>query len=264
MSNNSFKIPKLNMMAVVNEAIRLYKENLWFFIKISFIAFLINLLSNALIVFQYLLKETTMVLVYKLFLFVMMFPFLYFSIKFSIATYVCIAARYKEKDISIKGALNVASERFWKYVGVNIQFFLVLLVPFAGVIVPFFLVNGIILKWTIIAIFATPLIYLVTVYGFAPLMTVLDKEKKQYFSTSKKLVEGDIWKTIILILVVTGVFYIPYYMYIYVFNDYKAILPVNKYVISTIKQMLFVFITPFTNSVYVTLFYKLKENKRIG
>lgn len=262
MSDKSFVIRKLNMIEVVQEAIRLYKDNFQLLIKISFILFLINMLSNTLNVLQYLLKDNTMILVYQIFSFVMIFPFLYFRIKFSIATYVCIATRYSEKDISIKVALNVGSKRFWKYVGVSIKYILILLVPIAGVYVSFF-IKELAIKLTMFAIFAIPLVYFGTIYGFAPLMAALDKEKKQYFNISKKLVKGDIWKTIILTFVVVVAFSVPYILYVYVFNDYKTIPPVNMYIISTINNMMFLFVTPFTYSIYVTLFYKLKENKRI-
>lgn len=53
-SNDSFEIPKLNILEVVNEAIKLYKGNFQLLIKISFFAFLINLLSNMIDIFQYL------------------------------------------------------------------------------------------------------------------------------------------------------------------------------------------------------------------
>jgi len=67
-----------------------------------------------------------------------------------------------------------------------------------------------------------------------------------------------------LVLVATFVFLAPYQLYMHVFNDYKSILPVKKYIISSINQLFFVFVTPFTSSVYMVMYYKLKRNKRIG
>lgn len=264
MPENNFVISKLNISEVINEAAKLYKDNYKLFIKISLFTFLINFLSNTLDVFQYLFKNNTAVIFYKLFLFVMMFPFLYFSIKFSIAMYACVSERYRKKDIDIKGALNIASEKFWRYVGVSIQFILILLVPIAGVVGPFFFIKDLLIKWSIIGLFAIPSVYFGAIYGFAPLIVIFEKEKKQYFSVSKKLVEGDFWKVVFLTFVVMVAFSIPYYLYMYVFNDYKTILGVNKYIISSLNQLFYVFVTPFTNSIYVALYYTLKDSKRIG
>ncbi len=264
MQEKKFVVPKLSVFGVISEAVKLYKDNYKLFIKISFFAFLLNFANDTLDVAQYLFKDTPAVALYKLLLFVAVFPFLYFSIKLSIATYVCAMERYRERNIDIRSALSIAREKFWRYIGVCIELCLILLIPIAGGICSFFLIKDLLIKWLVIGIFAIPSVYIGTNYGFAPFMVIFEKGKKHPFSVSKKLVEGDFWGVVFLIFLVIVVSSAPYYLYMYVFNDYKAITEVNKYLISSLNQMIRVFITPFASSIYAVMYYKLKGNKRIG
>ena len=220
---------KLKITDIIIEAVKLYKSNLRLFLTISSMIVLLNLLNRTLNEFQHLFNSSSILFVYKFVLLILFFPITYYSIKLSIASIVCTALRCGNKQINISGALNIASGRFWGYVGANIRLFLIIIIPVTGGIVSYFHVNEVLTKCVLVATFATLGIYLTTIYGFAPLMASIEDEKKQYFMLSRKLVKGNLRKVFILVLIIIT-FLIPGYVYFLMYHSHKEIYLINKYI----------------------------------
>lgn len=264
MNDNINKTPKIKITDIFREVISLYKENYRLFVKITLIIFLLALASSVITVLQYAFKDPGFLILYKLLLIPIMIPFIYYNIEFSIALFITISERYKKGDINVKDAIKRALLKFWRYVGVNLRFFLILLFPIAGGIITYFFITAIILKYLLIGVFTLLTIYLGTLYGFAPLISVIGKEKNNFFATSKKLVQGDFLRIAFLMVGVMLAFAMPYFLYLYVFNDYNAISHINKFVASLINQILYIFITPLLSSISVVTYYTLLRNKNVN
>lgn len=259
-----FEIPKLPILGTIKEAIALYKDNLKLFLTISFIAFLINIITIISDYIKKFIQDPTVGLLYLFFSYVLIFATLYYGIKISITMYICISERYKNRKIEIKDAYSRVNEKIWRYIGVSIQYFLIIAVPLIIFICTILFVKQLTLKITLIVIFAIPTIYLGTKYGFAPYVVVLENDKRRYFEMSKTLVKGDFGRIVILTFVTTIVFSIPYYTFTYIFNDFRHIPEFHKFLALILNRIIFIFATPFTYSISVVLYFKLKNNKRIG
>jgi len=139
MIDNRVETRGIKTSGILNEVIKLYKANHKLFLKITFFIFLIQTFSSALNLFKYAFMGIGLILFlfYTLFLFIIMIVLIYYRIKFSIALYAGISERYKDKEIDIKDALSIASEKVWRFVGVGLQLFLVLVIPASIAIISF-------------------------------------------------------------------------------------------------------------------------------
>lgn len=261
MNDNTKKTPNIKIIDIFKEVIDLYKLNYRLFIKISLIIFLFKFLSNVINVFQYPFTDLKFLFLYKLSFFVIMIPFFFYITKFSIVLFIAISERYKKCNIDIKEAYKKSSKKFWRYLGVDLRFFLLLLLSTMGAITAYLYKMDTIIKYLLIGAFVLLTIYLSTVYGFASLISIIGKMDNKFFKASKKLVQGDFLKIAFLISGVMLVFFIPYILYLFVFNDYNSIPNINRFVVSLINQILYVFITPLLSSISVVTYYTLIRNK---
>lgn len=256
----------IKISVIFNEAIKLYKTNYKLFLKITVISFLIKTFTNAFNNFgnSFKMNNPILSLIYHLLSFIILTVLIYYGTKFSIALYASISERYKDKDMDIKGALSIAAEKFWRFVGVGLQLLLILIIPASIAMLSFFLVKNLIMKYVLVSIFSFIVIYLYTIYEFAPLMAIFEKDKAKYFTMSKQMIQGDFIRIVFLTVALPAVFLVPIYTYYYIFNDRTTMIPLNNFVFTTINNLFSIFITPFTTSLSVVLYYKLIRIKRIG
>jgi len=265
MVEKSEEVQGVKIIAVIDEAIRIYKANYKLFLKITFFIFLTEIFSAVINYFLKVFKYNSSIL----FLVLNMLPFLiyiiviYFATKLSVALYAGISERYKNNDIDFKGTLSIASEKIWRYIGVDLQLFLILVIPGLIVFISFFYVKNPFIKYVLVSVFSLVFIYLSTIYKFAPIITVFEKDKMKYFTMSKLMVKGDFIRVAFLTVFLPFTFSPPIFLYFYIF-DRPQLNPLNSFIFTSINSMFHIFITPFTTLLVVVLYYKLIKTKRIG
>lgn len=122
-------------------------------------------------------KDTILILTLKFISAILLLPSIYYQMKLSLAIYVSISERYNERKIDFEKSIAIASEKFWRYLGVNIKYYLIILLPIIGVMAPFYFIKELFFKWTIVIVFGMSGTILASVFGFAPLMVVAENDR---------------------------------------------------------------------------------------
>lgn len=252
---------KLNIFHILKEGIELYKENFKLFIFISLIGLLINLFTSVSNYLEKIILDPILLIVYVLINLILSIILMFLSLRVYVALIICVRERYIDNQISIRKALSDSKDYLWRYLGVNIIFTLILFVPILIQILTVRFMEISILKYLIIILISIPIIYFSTVYNFAPLIVILEKNKVKYFNMSKKLVEGDFWKIVLLLFISSLIFSIPSFYLSYLKTSMKEISPFIQYTSSIMIQIFKTFIKPFSISISIIAYYTLRKAK---
>lgn len=264
MSNNGFVEQKLNTKKLINESFNLYTGNFKLFIKISLFAFFIKEFVTLMEFSRSMINDPTILFYYKGVSSIISLIAIYFITRFTVVSFICITARLKDKNITMRSAYNDAFGIVWKYIGVVISLFIILFIPLLGCGLAYAYISSPVVKWLVIALFAVIVAYFNATYSFARLMPVTEKEMKPYFQSSKLLVKGDFGKILFLVSALSLVPSIPRILNITIFNNSNEFIPGQILIIAVIIDLVLLFIMPLINTIFVVLFYQLKSNKRIG
>lgn len=265
MRENEFKdlaVKRINIKETIKESWQLYKDNFKLFITISLVSFIINYFNFGIREIDKFLSFKDPLLAFYILKFLILIVVSFYSIKITITMYICISMRYKNTETSFKYCYNAASKKIWRYIGTSIKLALILLIPSIVLFIANYISRGgagyIFSKMMIIPIF-----YLAAVNGFAPIISIFEDDNISYFKLSRKIVKGDFWRIMLLVLLTSIVFTIPYTLYIFVFNKLREASPYEKLIVSSINQIVSLFTTPFSLSAQLIMYLKLKENKII-
>lgn len=265
MIDDSVEVQKVKVIAVISEAAQLYKANYKLFLKISILSFFISIIITMINYFRSVLRISNygLAMLLELILPVILLVLIYYSAKFAVALYAGISERLNDREADVKGVLSIASDKVWRYIGVGLQLFLVLLVPLILVATSYVLVKNPVIKYLLISVVALIGAYFYTIYGFAPFMAIFEKDKVKNFVISRKMVKGDFLRTALLMTVIPGIFLLPGFLFTNVLNDRTTLTPLTQLIVSSISNALGIFITPFTSALGVVLYYKLLKIKDI-
>lgn len=263
MDGGNSETSRLRISTVITEAIGLYRSNYKLFLKITLIGFLISSLFNLVTSLRYVSENINFLIFYNMLVYLTIVPAFYYDVKFSVALYAAIVERYQNRETNLKASLLNASTKFWRYVAVNVQLLLLLAGPAAGMAISFFAVENVFLKSLLLGAFGLLMVYFLTVYGFAPFLAIVEKDRKKYFTMSKELVRGDFFKILVLLVLITALFKAPLYLYLYLFNDYSKILPLYKIAATVLSQLFQVVLSPFTCLLLVISYFNLLTGKRL-
>lgn len=264
MSERNFSAPKLNVKQIINESFNLYIGNFKLFIKISLFAFFIKEIVSLMEFSRGLIHDPLFLFYYKGATSIISFIAIYFITRFTVVSFMCITAKLKDKNITIRSAYNESLGIVWKYIGVVISLFIILFIPLLGCGLAYAYISNPVVKWLVIALFTMAVAYFNAKYSFARLMPVTEKGMKPYFQSSNLLVKGDFGKSLIFVSLISLIPSIPNILNIAVFNNNKGWIPMQVFVFASIVDFALLFVIPLLNTIFVVLFYQLKRNKRIG
>ena len=261
----NFVVPRLDIKEVLKESISIYKAGFKPLFMLSCVIFIVNFFNNIIDFVVNLYKSNTTAYLVSILLTLVIFGInIYISSRAGIGIYILAEKFLRERELTAKEAYANSRSVFWRYVGVAILFGIILVLPMMGIFISYKYINNIVLKYCVMSLLATPAAYLGIRYGFAPISAILKVEKHKYFETSKLIVEGDFWRILILVLLSSIIFIVPYQIYIRVLLDYSKMGDLHKFISSSVNQFMFVFTTPFSYIVSVDMYLTLKRNKRIG
>lgn len=265
MNEEEFKeltVKRINIIEIIEKSWKLYKDNFKLLITISLVSFIIDYFNLGIREINKILSFNDHLLAFYIFRLLVVIVIFFYSTKITITLYLCISMRYKNIGTSFKYCYNTASKKIWRYIGTSIKLTLILIIPIIGLVIAKNISRGKIwYLWN--AIMLVPIIYLAAVNGFAPIISIFEDENLSYFKLSRKIVKGDFWRIVVLILLTSILFNIPYYIYIFVFNKLREISPYKKLIASSINQIMLMFTSPFSMTVQIIMYLKLKENKKI-
>ena len=262
--NDTLKVTKVSVIEILKDTIKLYRENFKILFYLSLIIFFIKAVTT---ISSDLVNSTTSLglkAAYSFLSFIILILSYYFTTKVSIAIIISLSKIYHgEKDLGVRGVYKSTSEKIWGYIGMNILLGLIISLPLIGIINSLLYEKMLVQKLLLIVIFSIPTLYLYSKFGFAPILYVLDGGKKKYFKSSSILVKGNLWPVAMLTLAIFIMTMVPYNLYANVFNDFKHLPVLNRYIASFINELYLLFILPITNGIRILLYYKLKEIKRL-
>lgn len=260
----NYEVPKLSIKQVLKESIGIYKSSFKAFIMLSAIIFIINFGSEIINYLDKLFKSYTYVkLLFTLINLVYPFVSIYVYSKINMAIYMLSEKVSNGAKITARKAYTETKGLFWRFFGVTIQYGLILALPAIAIFsVSYRFKESSVIKYAVIALLLIPLLYLTVKYYFAIISATLKKEEHQYLQKSKLLVAGDFWTILFLIIVSNVVFQVSSFIFLNVF-DSKNTIELNKLIISSIREILFILITPFTHIVTTVMYLTLKRNKNI-
>lgn len=254
-------VKRIGIKETIGESWELYKDNFKLFISIALIGFIIDFINAGLIDINRFLSINEYGLALKFLILLLLIVVFYYSCKITITFYICISMRYKNINTSIKYCYKNASAKVWRYIGTCFKFVLMLLIPVIVLIIVMIISRGKI-RYFGISVIMVPIIYLATINGFAPIISILEDKKLPCFKISREIVKGDFWRIILLVFLTIIIFNIPYYIYMNVFNNIRMISPHKKFIASIINDIMMMFTCPFSMSVQVMMYFRLKEKAK--
>jgi hypothetical protein len=259
MGGKSVPYYKLDNIEIVNDSLQLYKENYRLFLNIAFAGLLIDLINQSILYLRDFLGTSPMYLMLSLIMLVISLPLTYLDIRLSITLYICISKRFSKKSISFKQAFKISGESIWSYIGVFILYFIISL-PFTVVGTLIYLyMKTTVLKWVLIFILLIPIVYLTTIYSFAPLATILEVEKTKYFNLSKKLVQGNLWRILVLLTIAGLITLIPGLLISTLNPWYKALGNQYQFILQVLHKIVILFISPLISTISTALYLTLRK-----
>jgi hypothetical protein len=250
---------KLETMGVVKESMSLYKNYYSLLLKISIVSFLIAIPSTVLSYIRAVSEIGTLYFIVTIFDLIISLPIIYFQTKLNVTMYICISDCHSGKLITFKKAFEKSKKSIWSYIGIGIILGLII-APFilAGYFI-FTHVEAWLIKYLLLLLVAIPLLYLGTVYEFAPIASVLEDSKTSYFKLSKRLVQNNFWRIAVLLLGIGVVTALPSLLTGGINPWYRSLSVLNQNIIGLIRNLLFVFITPVVACITVVLYLTLRK-----
>jgi hypothetical protein len=176
-------------------------------------------------------KHWTIFLFY-LAIFISIWLAIFISIWGHIALIIAVSNRYLNNKITIKESFAKVKGKYWRYIGINILYFLIV-----GTGLLLFLIPGI--YWWIILSLATVVVVLEKRRDIGP------------FKISKELIKGSFWRIFSLYMVINTLLYLIYFV----------LLKMSQNLSMFTFQIFLIFYTPFITGARVILYYKLKEKR---
>jgi hypothetical protein len=167
---------------------------------------------------------------------------------------------YHGRHTTLKESYHHSKGYFWPYVGVTIQFFLIVAVPGLAFVFALMSIKAIVIKYVVCLISGTVVLYLFTMFFFANYAVLLEAAQTKRFKLSKQLVDGDLFRIVLIYLASGGIFY---FIYIVLgFNGNIRALPQGtQYLITSLNSFITLLISPFCSCTFITLYYELKKRK---
>lgn len=249
---------KLNIAEVLGDSLHLYKNNFTLFLKLSFALFLLNVISFSFSNVSNLIENSLSKIMYSFFNFILIFVFSYYLIKLYISLLICIAYRYDRKEIGIKESYNKAQKVVWKNIGASIIFGLIIFIPLTGLILSYMFINNVVAKLLLVVLFLILSMYLSIIYFFGPIIRVFEPQVENYFKRSKSITKNYFYR-ILLLLVIGYIFMLPNIVFRNFIIDVKEFSVLQNYIYNIINYCINLFSQPFTCSIIVIMFYRLKS-----
>lgn len=258
MEDKNFCTEKINILEVVKEGLHLCKGNYKSLLLICFISFVIFLFNTLLSYIKLMLTPGWINSIYTTISFIVLFPIAYLDMKLTVSLWILISKCYSNERVSVKEAFALSARTIWSYIGTSILYSL-MLVPILVIFVPLFLMIQVaILKWILISLLVMLIVYLGTVYGFAPIAAALEGAKERNFRLSKTLVKGNFLRIMILQLVIEAIG-LSGLLTTNLNPWFKASSVATQYVIQISYHFAYMFITPFLTTISIVLFLLLRK-----
>lgn len=258
------KVLKLKLKNVIMDAIDVYRKAFKTFISLSVIIFIINFIGN---IIDYIKAESAVG--YGLavaYFFIRIASFLLtmlVSYRAEIAIYMLAERVADGKKALAKEVFERARDVLGRYIEVKIKYVSILSLPMGGIFASFILIKSYTIKYMLIVLLLIPLIYLGLKYMYAPISAILRYEEHEYFQSSKLLIKGDFLRVMFVVLILGIISFIPYQAYSHILFEYNKMTSLHKFIAASVNNFFEMFSTPFSYTVIVVMYLKLKRNKRI-
>ncbi|MCK8825957.1 hypothetical protein [Fuchsiella alkaliacetigena] len=247
--------PKLIILEVIKEAYRLYKENFSTFIKVSGVYFVIRIFSRITRHFSDLsLDNGSSFTLNSTVLFVVAILLLYLQIKTIVSLYICISERYQSHKIKFIESFAKSKGKVKDYAVLSMLILLIILIPSLGALFSYNFIEIASLQQLLTITFLFLILYMGTIYSFAPVIGILEEEKHNYLEKSNQLV-GSYFLKVAFLRHLNIILAIPYYYLVHILG----VSLINEFFLFTVSRAIFIFIMPFTYAITVVMYYKLKE-----
>lgn len=261
---DNFEIHRLDIKKVIVDSIGIYCKGFKTFIGLSSIIFAINFAGNivdyisAVNIGKYSFAALSALLKIGLFLLTLLV-----SYRAQIAIYMNAEIVADGKEVLVKKVYERARDVLGRYIGIGIQYGLILALPLIGIAVSYILIESYITKYLIIVLLLIPLIYFGFKYMYAPIFAILDYDEHEYFTSSKLLIKGDFLRVMIIALILGLISFVPYQAYINILFEYKKMTSLHKFIAASVNNLFEMFFTPFSYTVIVVMYLNLRKNKRL-
>lgn len=131
---------------------------------------------------------------------------IYINLRMNVSIYKLARSLTEGSGMTVKEAYRSSKGLAGTYFAVVLMYFFITVLPLLGVAVSYTLVENLVLKCTLIALFGIPLAFLYTRYYLAVASALLSERMNGEFQSSKKLVKGDFWRVLIVIILTYGIF----------------------------------------------------------
>lgn len=252
---------KLLIKPILNHACSMYKKHFRLFLHISSYIVVLNMADSALNITQAYVPKGGLLIIHKLISVIFFFVYFYFLYKFTIAQYIIINESYMKRDITVKKALRTASGTFWGYFKTIVIINLISLLP-AGIIAVG--VRELDRQWALyitMLFLAVYVAYIMTIFSFTPLMSIVSNKKSSFFYLSRILVKGDFFKTFLLTVALPQAVLLPNLINRFFFSESLTPLLHQKLLNVLIYGCINLLLPSFFLSVQLLMYYKLSEIK---
>lgn len=139
-------------------------------------------------------------------LFVLLIAALYFNIRMDVSIYKLARSLTLGTRMTLKESYRSSKGLAGTYFAVVLLYFFITVVPLVCVAVSYTFVQGLVLKWVLVVLFCIPFAFLYTRYYLAVASALLSERMNGEFQSSKRLVKGDFWRVLIIIILTYGLF----------------------------------------------------------
>lgn len=191
---------RLDVGKVLRRTFAVYKTGFRQFIGLSAISLVLVVCMTA---FNVALAYS---IILSLFILALTIAAIYFSIRANVGAYKLARSLTQGAGMTIKESYQSSKGLAGTYFVVALMYALITLVPLIGIAVSYTIVKNLVLKCLLIVLFGIPFAFLYTRYYLAIPSAVLSERLNGEFQSSKRLVKGDFWRVLILIILTYGVF----------------------------------------------------------
>ncbi len=191
---------RLEIGKILGKTFALYKAGFRQFIGLSALLVILVACSTALVLVvtsSYLLALPVLALTVAA---------IYINLRMNVSIYNLARSLTEGIGMTVKEAYRSSKGLAGTYFAVSLMYFFILVLPLIGVAVSYVLVEELVLKCVLIAVFGIPLTFLYTRYYLAIASALLSARMNGEFQSSKKLVKGDFWRVLVIIILTYGLF----------------------------------------------------------